>query len=96
VLEQLSEAKFDLDTVLNNLPEELTIEDCEAELERLSNRIQRLGPINLAAIDEYAQQSERKVYLDKQNDDLERALNTLQNAIKKIDQETRARFKGNL
>jgi len=93
VLEQLSEAKFDLDTVLNNLPEELTIEDCEAELERLSNRIQRLGPINLAAIDEYAQQSERKVYLDKQNDDLERALNTLQNAIKKIDQETRARFK---
>jgi len=93
VLELLSEAKFDLDTVLNNLPEELTIEDCEAELERLSNRIQRLGPINLAAIDEYAQQSERKVYLDKQNDDLERALNTLQNAIKKIDQETRARFK---
>lgn len=93
VLELLSEAKFDLDTVLNNLSEELTIEDCESELERLSNRIQRLGPINLAAIGEYAQQSERKVYLDKQNDDLERALNTLQNAIKKIDQETRARFK---
>ncbi len=37
-----------------------------------------------------------KVYLDKQNEDLERALTTLQNAIKKIDQETRARFKETL
>ncbi len=93
VLEQLVEAKFDLQTVLSALEEGVDIEACEAELERTANRIQRLGPINLAAIDEYAQQSERKVYLDKQNDDLERALNTLQNAIKKIDQETRARFK---
>ena len=93
LLEQLAEAKFNLEAVLNALPEELDIESCEADLERTANRIQRLGPINLAAIDEYAQQSERKVYLDKQNDDLERALDTLQNAIKKIDQETRARFK---
>ena len=93
VLEQLAEAKFNLEAVLNALPEEASVESCEEELERLANRIQRLGPINLAAIDEYAQQSERKIYLDKQNDDLERALNTLQNAIKKIDQETRARFK---
>ena len=66
---------------------------CEQELEKLGNRIQRLGPINLAAIDEYAQQSERKVYLDKQNADLERALDTLENAIRKIDKETRSRFK---
>ncbi|MDA4645146.1 hypothetical protein, partial [Enterobacter hormaechei] len=65
----------------------------EAELERLSQRIQRLGPINLAAIDEYQQQSERKRYLDAQNDDLVEALDTLENVIRKIDRETRNRFK---
>lgn len=93
ILEQLEQAKFDLATVLENLPEELNEEQCEQELEKLGSRIQRLGPINLAAIDEYAQQSERKIYLDKQNEDLERALDTLENAIRKIDKETRSRFK---
>lgn len=93
ILEQLQQAKFELAEVLENLPEELNEEQCEQELEKLGNRIQRLGPINLAAIDEYAQQSERKVYLDKQNEDLEKALDTLENAIRKIDKETRSRFK---
>ncbi|PCI75163.1 MAG: chromosome segregation protein SMC [SAR86 cluster bacterium] len=93
ILEQLEQAKFVLAEVLENLPEELGEEQCEQELEKLGNRIQRLGPINLAAIDEYAQQSERKIYLDKQNGDLERALDTLENAIRKIDKETRSRFK---
>lgn len=93
ILEQLEQAKFVLAEVLENLPEELTEEQCEQELEKLGNRIQRLGPINLAAIDEYSQQSERKIYLDKQNGDLERALETLENAIRKIDKETRSRFK---
>jgi len=93
ILEQLELAKFVLAEVLENLPEELSEEQCEQELEKLGNRIQRLGPINLAAIDEYSQQSERKIYLDKQNEDLERALDTLENAIRKIDKETRSRFK---
>lgn len=93
VLEQLQEANFDLEKVLAQLPEELTQEECAQELEKISNRISRLGPINLAAIDEYQQQSERKVYLDRQNGDLEKALTTLQNAIRKIDKETRTRFK---
>ena len=75
------------------MPEGLEESQCEQDLDKLSNRIQRLGPINLAAIDEYDQQSERKIYLDRQNEDLERALNTLQNAIRKIDKETRTRFK---
>ena len=91
--EQLHEARYDLQTVLANLPEELDQAACERELEAIANRIQRLGAINLAAIDEYKQQSERKVYLDSQNDDLERALVTLENAIRKIDKETRTRFK---
>lgn len=93
VLEQLKEAQFVLEQVLQNLPEDLEEQQCEQELEKLSNRIHRLGPINLAAIDEYEQQSERKVYLDSQNEDLEKALKTLQNAIRKIDKETRTRFK---
>ncbi len=93
ILEQLQQAKFELESVLANLPEDINEESCEQELEKLGNRIQRLGPINLAAIDEYAQQSERKIYLDKQNADLEKALDTLENAIRKIDKETRTRFK---
>jgi chromosome segregation protein len=56
-------------------------------------RIQRLGAINLAAIDEYQQQSERKRYLDAQDADLVEALDTLENVIRKIDKETRSRFK---
>jgi len=91
--EQLKDARYDLDTVLANLPEDLTQQSCEDELEAIGNRVQRLGAINLAAIEEYEQQSERKVYLDAQNDDLERALLTLENAIRKIDRETRTRFK---
>ena len=91
--EQLAEAKFDLETVLANLPEEADEEEWEQDLEKIAARIQRLGPINLAAIDEYKVQSERKEYLDAQNEDLEKALQTLENAIVKIDRETRTRFK---
>jgi chromosome segregation protein len=52
-----------------------------------------LGPINLAAIDEFKEQTERQEYLNAQNTDLEEALHTLENAIRKIDRETRTRFK---
>ena len=93
ILAQLKELNFELERVLAAIPEGVDEEQCSLELERLGNRIQRLGPINLAAIDEHKHQSERKVFLDSQNDDLEKALNTLQNAIRKIDKETRERFK---
>ena len=52
-----------------------------------------LGAVNLMAIEEFEEQSERKEYLDAQNDDLEAGLTTLENAIKKIDKETKERFK---
>ena len=91
--EQLREDEFDLPTVLENLPDDATESGWEHELERLQARIERLGAINLAAIEEYETQSERKRYLDAQNEDLESALNTLENAIRKIDRETRQRFK---
>ena len=91
--DQLLEDQFDLDTVLANMPEEASEHAWEQELERLQARIERLGAINLAAIEEYETQSERKTYLDAQNADLESALETLENAIRKIDRETRQRFK---
>lgn len=91
--EQLAEQQFDLDTVIANLPENANEAEWEEGLERLAAKIQRLGPINLAAIEEYQTQSERKRYLDEQDQDLQRALETLENAIRKIDRETRTRFK---
>ncbi len=91
--DQLLEDNYDLHGVLATLPTEANEKAWEEELERLAARIQRLGPINLAAIDEYQQQSERKRYLDAQNADLVEALDTLENVIRKIDKETRNRFK---
>jgi chromosome segregation protein len=93
IKEQLEEDKQVLDELLARLPEEANEEEWEQRLVRMGNRIQRLGAINLAAIDEYKVQSERKLYLDAQNEDLEKALATLENAIRKIDIETRTRFK---
>jgi chromosome segregation protein len=92
IQQQLSEAGQDIEQVLGNMPEEANEAEWQRTLERLANRIARLGPINLAAIDEYNLQSERKNYLDAQNEDLETALSTLENAIRKIDKETRNRF----
>ncbi len=93
IREQMIEDEQDLDQVLASMPDEANEEAWEDRLRRIGNRIQRLGAINLAAIDEYKVQSERKQYLDAQNEDLEQALQTLSNAIRKIDVETRTRFK---
>ena len=91
--EQIIEDGQRLQEVLSDLPEEAECAAWEAELETLHQRIQRLGAINLAAIDEYKTESERKTYLDAQHEDLSEALSTLENAIEKIDKETKARFR---
>ncbi|MGP9824974.1 chromosome segregation protein SMC [Ectopseudomonas khazarica] len=91
--DQLAEDNYDLHGVIATLPADATESAWEGELERMAARIARLGPINLAAIDEYQQQSERKRYLDAQDADLVEALETLENVIRKIDKETRNRFK---
>jgi len=75
------------------LPAEADETAWQAELERVGARIERLGNINLAAIDEYEEQSQRKEYLDAQHADITRALETLEQAIRRIDRETRGRFK---
>jgi chromosome segregation protein len=93
LLEQIAASSFELSLLVEELDEEASVENWEAEAERLSTRIHRLGPINLAAIEEYEEQSERKNYLDAQHQDISSALETLENAIRKIDRETRTRFK---
>ena len=91
--EQLLADGFDLQGVLATLDPEASEAPTEQQLEQIEGRIQRLGAINLAAIEEYEQQSERKRYLDAQDADLVEALETLENVIRKIDKETRTRFK---
>ncbi len=89
--EQLGE--INPETVLSDLPEDVSESQWVEQLTALHSRISRLGPINLAAIDEYQTESERKAYLDEQNAELVEALETLETAIRKIDRETRTRFK---
>jgi len=91
--EQLTETGFELKILEVELPKDATAETWESSLENIERRIQRLGAINLAAISEYEEQSERKQYLDAQYEDLNDALETLADSIRKIDRETRGRFK---
>ena len=93
IAEQFAETGFDLEVLRTEIDEEASIPLWEESLEKLAARIQRLGPINLASIDELKEQTERKEYLDSQFEDLTEALNTLENAIRRIDRETRTRFK---
>ncbi len=91
--EQLKETHFNLEDILKELPEDMGPDVLHQQVEQLTLKITRLGPINLVAIEEYASCAERKEYLDKQHADLLEGLTTLENAIAKIDKETRARFK---
>ena len=90
---QIKENNLDLKELLSELDENKTLNDYEMDLEKIERKISRLGAINLAAMEEYAQEEERKSHLDKQHEELMRALETLQNAINKIDKETRTTFK---
>ena len=89
----LRELEVSPQEVVEGLPEGASEPEWQVKVERVAARIARLGPINLAAIDEYAKASERKTYLYAQDADLQEALQTLERAIRKIDKETRSRFK---
>jgi chromosome segregation protein len=91
--EQLDEEGFSPEEILRNRSEQSELSVLEAESENIAHRIQRLGPINLAAIEECQVQEERKQYLDSQYADLTEALQTLGSAIQRIDRETRSRFR---
>ena len=93
IKEQLDEYDVSLDDLLKQLPETATVEEWDKKVQSLGRKISRLEPINLAAISEYEEHTERKEYLDRQHEDLMNALETLENAIRKIDKETKDRFK---
>ncbi len=91
--ERVEKLGENLAALLEELPDNADTGHFQEELERLEERIRRLEPVNLAAIDEHASESERKEYLDRQHADLEEALDTLEKAISRIDKDSRTRFR---
>ena len=90
---QVEDLGGELSKIKVNLEESKTVEDYSNELESIEVKISRLGAINLAAMEEYDQESKRKELLDDQHNELMEALETLEKAISKIDKETRTTFK---
>lgn len=87
--QQLVEAQADEVALAEKLHPDMRASYLQGEVTRLTNAIAGLGAVNLAALDELAQASERKNFLDAQNADLLEAINTLEDAIHRIDRETR-------
>jgi chromosome segregation protein len=93
IAEQLNEVDADPQAILQNLPEEAKESVWKQRVDDLVEQIERLGSINLTAIEEFKTQSERMRFLNEQHDDLIEALNSLDQAISKIDRESRQRFR---
>ncbi len=91
--EHLAGIEANPEAVLQTMPAEANEKEWETQIGKLDAKIKALGAINLAAIEEFSAQSERKLYLDEQSGDLEQSLSLLESAIYKIDKETKARFK---
>ena len=91
--EAITASGLELEPLLAELADDIDASQWRQQLADLAQKVARLEPVNLAAIQEHAEQSERKTYLDNQLADLVSAMETLEGAIKKIDRETRQRFK---
>ncbi|HAX21163.1 MAG TPA: chromosome segregation protein SMC [Hydrogenophaga sp.] len=88
--QQLAEAQADLAAVAQSITEgNVRLTGLQGEIDRMHREIQALGAVNLAALDELTAARERKTFLDAQSADLVEAMTTLEDAIKKIDAETR-------
>ncbi|HXD07935.1 MAG TPA: chromosome segregation protein SMC, partial [Burkholderiaceae bacterium] len=89
-LEQLAAAQVDLEALARSVEDgSVKLYGLQSEIDRINRDIAALGAVNLAALDELASARERKTFLDAQSHDLTDAMNTLEDAIKKIDLETR-------
>jgi chromosome segregation protein len=89
-MEQLVAAKVDLDVLATSIADgKVRLTGLQAEIDRIQREIDALGAVNLAALDELTTGRERKGFLDAQNADLVEAITTLEDAIHKIDLETR-------
>lgn len=91
--EQMEETGAELKEVVDALPEDAEAAAWDSRLAAIRRKVERIGAVNLVAIDEFEEQSQRKEYLDRQSEDLNSALQTLEEAMRKIDRETRTRFK---
>jgi chromosome segregation protein len=87
--EALATTGADEATLSDKLTPDMKAQYLQGEVTRLTNAISALGAVNLAAVEELAQAAERKRFLDSQNADLTEAINTLEDAIARIDKETR-------
>ncbi|WP_438998057.1 chromosome segregation protein SMC [Variovorax beijingensis] len=86
----LDDAGADLETVAQSIEaDKVRLTGLQGEIDRLNREVVALGAVNLAALDELAVASERKTFLDAQSADLNEAIGTLEDAIRKIDAETR-------
>jgi len=92
LVEQFAATRFDLADILAGLAADAAVPAWEESLQGARADLEKLGQVNLAAIDELKESSERKEYLDRQFADVTAALTTLEEAMKKIDKETRSRF----
>jgi chromosome segregation protein len=93
-IEQLAAAGVDEAQLQAKLTPDLKPSYLQGEVTRINNAITALGPVNMAALDELKAASERKTFLDAQSADLTNAIETLEDAIRKIDQETRTLLQG--
>ena len=84
---------YHIEECVTETADEATVTQWQETLAAIKLKIAHIGPVNLVAIEEFDEQSERMAYLDKQHTDLSEALDTLENVIGKIDSESRARFK---
>lgn len=91
--EQFTETGFEYAALVADLSEESTPAVWEEKLASMARRIERLGAINLAAIQELEEAGGRESVLAAQYDDITAALETLEEAIRKIDKETKDRFR---
>jgi chromosome segregation protein len=92
---QLIDAQADLEAVERSIKDgNVRLVGMQSEIDRLHREIAALGAVNLAALDELASARERKQFLDAQNTDLAQAMETLEDAIRKIDAETREMLSG--
>jgi chromosome segregation protein len=86
----LDDAGADLEAVEQSIEaDKVKLTGLQGEIDRLNREVVALGAVNLAALDELAIASERKTFLDAQSADLNEAIGTLEDAIRKIDAETR-------
>ena len=93
---QIQSEYGELQTVLDKLEPEFDIAFIENEIEKFNRQIESIGPINLAAKEEFKIEEERNSEIESQLNELNKAIETLQSAIKKIDQESRTKFQDTL